>query len=331
MPSNPNNCSGCGAKIAISGEREEAFQNCPVCGAPIYLIPPPLAACILLNERREVLLTKRSEPEGETAWSLPMGFAQVGEAVTEAATRIMKETAGLECGILRLIDADAATLGRRTDLTAVTFEMERAVGSEQAGAGVERLGYFPHSRHPDLICAANERALQLCAESHLEEWMISDSFERLQNDADRAMLSDELVRLIRDESARITQAWLEEVGRNQTTRAYAKLDQNLLRERVSGMLSQFGRWLIGGTADREVADFYFDVGRDRRRQGFGAHEVLSALMLLKKHVWLFAHDRGVWKRPIDAYRVLELNRRIVVFFDKAMYHAARGLEPTDSA
>jgi hypothetical protein len=54
-------------------------------------------------------------------------------------------------------------------------------------------------------------------------------------------------------------------------------------------------------------------------------------MLLRKHIWLFARRHGVWERPIDVYRVLELNRRIVVFFDKAMYETTRGFEAADAA
>jgi len=34
----------------------------------------------------------------------------------------------------------------------------------------------------------------------------------------------------------------------------------------------------------------------------------------------------VGERPIDSYRVLEFNRRMALFFDKAMYHLARGYE-----
>jgi hypothetical protein len=34
----------------------------------------------------------------------------------------------------------------------------------------------------------------------------------------------------------------------------------------------------------------------------------------------------MWHRPIDVYRVLELDRRITLFFDRAAYHAAKGWE-----
>jgi len=73
-----------------------------------------------------------------------------------------------------------------------------------------------------------------------------------------------------------------------------------------------------------MQSFYQMLGRDRRDNGFSLDEVLSALTLLRKQVWTHARQQGVWERPIDVYRVLELNRRIVLFFDKAIYHTALG-------
>jgi hypothetical protein len=54
------------------------------------------------------------------------------------------------------------------------------------------------------------------------------------------------------------------------------------------------------------------------------HEMLSAIMLLKKQIWRFALSQGLWERPVEQYRVMELQSRFAVFFDKAMYDSARG-------
>jgi hypothetical protein len=52
-------------------------------------------------------------------------------------------------------------------------------------------------------------------------------------------------------------------------------------------------------------------------------------MLLRKNIWSFARRQGILERPIDVYRVLELDRRLVLFFDRAMYHTLRGFEEQD--
>jgi hypothetical protein len=52
--------------------------------------------------------------------------------------------------------------------------------------------------------------------------------------------------------------------------------------------------------------------------------MLSAIMLLKKQIWRFALSQGLWERPVEQYRIMELQSRFAVYFDKAMYDSARG-------
>jgi hypothetical protein len=89
-------------------------------------------------------------------------------------------------------------------------------------------------------------------------------------------------------------------------------------------LSQFSTWLSGLEDNQEIAGFYQRLGAERRDLGFELQEVISSLTLLRKHMLQQAMKLGVWKGALDAYRVLELDYRIMLFFDKAIYHTARG-------
>lgn len=329
MPPTPKFCSQCGA--ALEGRRadDQAHDVCTACNAPVFGNPPPMAAAVVLNERREVLLVK-CQRGATDHWCLPADFATPGESIADAALRALKERAGVEARMIHLLDTDSGSSPEHGDLLIVTFEVEKVGGQETPGQDVEKLAYFPLSRHPELAFSPNEKALRICAESHLEEWMIRDSFERLQTDDAKAMLSDALVALIRESSEELGQQWLADVRKDPATAAYTRVNPDELLERATTALSQFGRWLSGHEADKEVADFYFNIGRERRAQGFRNREILSALILLKKHIWMFARDHIRLRRPIDVYRLLELNRRIVVFFDKATYQAARGFEAEDA-
>jgi hypothetical protein len=137
------------------------------------------------------------------------------------------------------------------------------------------------------------------------------------------MLSDALVSLIQEQAGEVARLWLADVLASPTTQSFRAADSGRLAERAILALSQFGRWLNGDVAADEVEAFYRILAHEQKAQGFQAHEVLSSLMLLKKHIWAFALARGVWHGPVDVYRVLELNRRMAVFFDRAAYHAAR--------
>lgn len=327
MSRKPNYCSSCGKPVVVREVEGRPRRVCPVCDTVFYENPVPVAAALVLNERREVLLVRRKNEPYRGQWCLPMGFAEMGETIAEAARRELHEEASIEAEVVRLIDADSYTSESYGDLLIVTFEMHKTGGNEQAGDDAAETRYFPIGRHPALPFDSNEKALRICAAAHLEGWAIQDSFVTLQSDEDKILLSDALVMLITDRAEEIAGRWLADLRTKETTAAYRKLPAEALLQRAIGAISQFGRWLKGSEADEEVETFYRGVGQEREEQGFKVHEVLSALALLKKHVWQFARTQGMSERPIDVYRVLELSRRIAVFFDKASYHTARGFDP----
>jgi len=326
MPLKAKYCSQCAAVVATRPLEGRLREVCPQCGTVFYQNPLPVAACVVLNQHREVLLVKRKQEPRKGMWCLPIGFAETSETIGDAARRELKEEAGIEGRVLRLLDAGSFESDFYGDLLIVSFELEKIGGEERAGDDAEAVSYFPLNWLPPLAFSANDKAIEACVETHRDEWAIQDSFRSLQSDEGREMLSDALITFIRDHAREVTQQWFDDVRSNPTTISYQKIPPEQLFSRGHTAISQFGRWLKGSEADEEVRTFYRALGEERRAQGFAVHEVLSSLSLLRKYVWTYARSQGVWQRPIDVYRVLELNRRIALFFDKAVYHTVRGFE-----
>jgi len=317
-------CAQCGAAVESRPVDGRAREVCTACNTIFYENPLPVAACVVLNRRREVLLVQRKREPGRGAWCLPIGFAELGETIGQAARRELREETGLEGRILRLLDADSYASSHYGDLLIVSFELEKVGGAERAGDDAEAVDYFAMDRLPPLAFSSNQKAIRFCAEAHGDEWAIRDSFQSLQEDQGPSLLSDALVSLVQEHADEVTRLWVEDVRSNATTGSYRRLDPQELFARGRSAIVHFVRWLKGHEADAEVRTLFRAVGRERRAQGCPLHEVLSSLTLLRKQVWSYTRQEGVWERPIDVYRVLELNRRIAVFFDKALYHMARG-------
>jgi ADP-ribose pyrophosphatase YjhB (NUDIX family) len=94
-----------------------------------------------------VLLIQRGQPPRAGSWSLPGGVQELGETVSEAARREVREETGLELGELQLVDVvdsierDAAGRVRR-HYTLVDFTAAVAGGSERAGSDAAALAWF---------------------------------------------------------------------------------------------------------------------------------------------------------------------------------------------
>jgi 8-oxo-dGTP diphosphatase len=325
MPIAPKYCSQCGCNIEVREVDGRTREVCSNCGMVFYRNPLPVAAAIVLNRNREVLLVKRKNEPRKGMWCLPTGFAELDESIDQACLRELSEETGVKGNVARLIAVRSTTIEPYGDLLVVTFEAEKTGGVEMAGDDADEVAYFPMDNLPQIAFEPNEHAIRYCAKVHSEDWAIQDSFKHMQRESTtQGLLSDVLVAFIEDHAEEISELWLNEVRCNPTTPTYGKIDPNALRGAVSESISKFSSWLSGSEADEEVKKFYFKLGMDRKFDGCGLYEVISALSLLRKHILTFANNKGVWERAIDAYTVFELDRRIIIFFDKATYYTARG-------
>ena len=314
---------------------------CSECGTVFYQNPLPAAGALVLDDQRRVLLVKRKYPPNEGMWCLPIGFAETGETISEAALRELHEETGVTGRVMRLIDVDSSHGEFYGDVLVVTFEVEKLLGMERPGDDAAEVGYFPIDRLPLLAFPHNEKAIRLCADLHRDEWAIHDSFRHLEEDtaaegsgdhtgtgsgdaAGSPMLSDSLIGFVNDSIPLVARLWLADVRSNHTTAAYLRLDPDTLLDECTTSLRQLGRWLEGESTEEQIKQFFHELGVHREAQGVPLHELLSAIMLLKRQIWAHARSLGVWQRPMEMYRVMELQSRFAVFFDRAMYHSARG-------
>ena len=319
-------CTQCGGKLETRSAERGPQRICSNCGMPAYENPLPVAAAVILNERREVLLVKRRHEPQQGQWCLPTGFAETGESIGAAALRELHEETGLTGEVRRLLSVDSLASEFYGDLLFVSFEIDRRGGQERAGDDASELAYFPLDRVPRLAFAAHELALRACEELHRDEWAIQDSFTRLDEESKHELLSDALVTLITDCAAEITRRWFEQVRVNPSSPTYAVCDPALVQNNTLDLLAQFAAYLRGDQTSARIPDTNRALGRERRAQGFALHELISALTLLRKEIWAFICEQHALERLLDVYRVMELSRRTALFFDRALYYMVRGYE-----
>lgn len=323
-------CQYCSGRVELKMEGDTLRDYCSACDVYFYENPLPVASTILVKDRR-VLLVKRGNDPYQGQWCLPAGFAETGESIAQAALRELKEEAGIQGKIIQLQDVDSSSNYYYGDLLFLTFEVEQVGGYPEAGDDAVDVRFFPLEQLPPLAFPSHVKALQAYVEGKKEYWSIVDSFNLAAEEETLAemrdnLLSDKLVELIEEHSERIAALWMEDVKNNETTPTYHVFDQELLFHRVFLVISHFGQWLSGSYHGQDIVSYYGNLGRERKKEGFGLSEVISALSLIKKHTWEFALSRGMWSKTIDIYMILELERRVSLFFDKATFYVAKGYE-----
>jgi 8-oxo-dGTP diphosphatase len=325
-----NFCTHCGKRIALREEEGTPRDYCPTCKIFFYENPLPVASSLLVEDRR-VLLVKRGRNPYRGKWCLPTGFAEIGESIEEAAIRELAEETGVQGRIVKLVDADSQANYFYGDLLFVTFEVKAVGGRLAHGGDSAGVKYFPVEKIPQLAFRANAKAVRAYIDGESQSWAIEDSFRSSVEPTGprqkrKVLLSDRLLHLVETHADQIARKWHRDVLQSKSTVHYHTLGNDQLFSRVDEVLAHFGKWLGGYYSDRTVQDFFVALGRERKREGFKLSEVLSALSLTKKHIWEFALSRRIWHKTLDIYATLELDRRIVLFFDRAAFYTTRGFE-----
>lgn len=324
-------CSYCGAPVEQRSVDGRPRDYCSHCDTVFYENPLPVASAIVMNRKREVLLVKRKHEPYKEMWCLPIGFAESGEEMRDAALRELREEAGVNGEIVRLIDVDTVENYFYGSLAIVTYEARIAGGSVRPGDDAAEAAFFPIMHLPSLAWSSNRRAIDIYIDLYQDTWAMLDSFRRLFPGIDSpgdmageagnaAFLSNVLVKMVDTNMHGITDEWLRDVAKKvMLTDALVTELRRLNMQILRGVR----KWLERGGAT-EGADSFIGFGGSLRRRGMKLPDVLTATALSRKSLWMRLVREKLFSTPLEIYSTLELNNRIVFFYDKINYHLASG-------
>jgi hypothetical protein len=139
-------------------------------------------------------------------------------------------------------------------------------------------------------------------------------------------ISARLVGLVEKNADQLTKRWMELVRTHPGTPTYHTYDEAKLYQRAFSVYSQFGKWLSADTTADEIQEIYIALGAQRRKEGFALSELLQALIITRRVLWLKVEADGLLDTALDLNLALQLSNQTALFFDRAMFFAAQGYE-----
>ncbi|OHD63902.1 MAG: hypothetical protein A2176_09045 [Spirochaetes bacterium RBG_13_51_14] len=140
-----------------------------------------------------------------------------------------------------------------------------------------------------------------------------------------SIITNKFVRLIEENHQEIIEHFMNDVLRNKKTVAYQKLDPHDLYEIGSRVYRELSKWVAKDLPKDEVKEYYKKLGKIRKHEGIPASQFFQALVLLKRHMWLFIR-RQVENEITDYKQAMQVSDRVVLFFDRAAYYMLTGYE-----
>lgn len=137
------------------------------------------------------------------------------------------------------------------------------------------------------------------------------------------MLGGWLVDIIENRSNEIAMNWYREVKRSDYTPSFRKISETEALEMATNVYDNLSHWLEPGS-NQEIKDSYEEFGKSLYWKGFKMSEIIRILTLIKRYLWVHLMDEGLISTDFEIYQALELNNRVILYFDKAMYNSLIG-------
>lgn len=129
---------------------------------------------------------------------------------------------------------------------------------------------------------------------------------------------------VHDHGEEIARMWLRDLRRSPQTPSYGVVSDEELVDASEFALTQVEEYFSGTPTGSDIGTFFHKLGETRAAQGLPLAELISAILLLKREIWMSARTHGVWESAMDLQRAVDLNRELGRFFDRAVYHATAG-------
>ncbi|MCK4550055.1 MAG: NUDIX hydrolase [Candidatus Krumholzibacteria bacterium] len=153
-------CPHCGTVLDKREEGGKLRMRCGECGFIQYLNPAPAAGILVRDDKGRVLLVRRKFEPFAGLWTMPAGFIEYGEEVSETAVRELEEETGLIIEIETIHTVESCRDDPRGDTVLVMYEGHVRGGKLEAGDDAGEVGFFPLDGLPEIAFACQRRVME---------------------------------------------------------------------------------------------------------------------------------------------------------------------------
>jgi len=139
------------------------------------------------------------------------------------------------------------------------------------------------------------------------------------------ILYNKFVQLIEESHQEISEQFMNDLLKNPDTVAYLNISRDTIYDASDRIYRDLSKWIEKNYPKSKIEDRYKKIGKDRFNQGIPFSQAQRAMVLQKRHLWLFVMNK-LYDDLTSYKEALELNNRVVLFFDRATFFMLHGYE-----
>ena len=133
------------------------------------------------------------------------------------------------------------------------------------------------------------------------------------------LASLKLLDLMANSSESIAKQWVKEVVKNPKTPYYHSLDQENLIPQAAEFYQKLSRVYTDKDPFTAIQKFMGKFAEERFNEGVPLHEALYAIVLMRRHIWLYAEFQAIFITIVEQHQAMDSQTRTILMFDYIAY------------
>lgn len=132
-----------------------------------------------------------------------------------------------------------------------------------------------------------------------------------------------LIDLTESHAETIAKQWAKDVRTNAKTQSYHDVPEEKIIRQATEFYHNFREMFFNDTPYEQAESYFEDYTEKRYREGIPLHEAVYALILMRRHIWLYAEFQAIFITAVEHRQAVESLSRTILMFDYAMYVITR--------
>ncbi|HPL63217.1 MAG: hypothetical protein PHG91_04755 [Syntrophales bacterium] len=128
-----------------------------------------------------------------------------------------------------------------------------------------------------------------------------------------------LIELTKQHAEAIARQWYNNVKMNPKTPSYRRLPEERALRHAVYFYQNLHKLFFTDTPFEEAGKFFTRYAEDRYAEGLSLTETVYALVLMRRHMWLFAEFQASFVTAVEHHQATESLSRTILMFDYAVY------------
>jgi len=135
--------------------------------------------------------------------------------------------------------------------------------------------------------------------------------------------ASKLVDLTQKNADKIAWQWAKDVKSNLKTLSYHNAPEEKIIVQASEFYRNFREMFFHETPFQLAEEVFTKYARERYVEGIPLHEAVYAMILMRRHIWLYAEFQTIFAAEMEHRKAVESLSRTILMFDYIVYIISR--------